>query len=83
MKKKDQSTKLTEDVELTPDGLVPSGINWYPGHMARAIREIKEKLSTCDIVFEVRDARAPLASGNKMLESTLRQKAHLILLNKD
>ena len=50
--------------------------------MARAIREIKEKLSTVDIVFEIRDARAPLASGNKMLESTLRQKSHLILLNK-
>lgn len=82
MKKKDHTSKLTEDIELTPDGLVPSGINWYPGHMAKAIREIKEKLSTCDIVFEIRDARAPLASGNKMLESTLRQKAHLILLNK-
>lgn len=82
MKKKDHTSKLTDDIELTPDGLVPSGINWHPGHMAKAIRQIKEKLSTCDIVFEVRDARAPLASGNKMLESTLRQKAHLILLNK-
>ncbi len=82
MKKKDHTTKLTDDIELTPDETAPSGINWYPGHMAKAIREIREKLSTCDIVFEVRDARAPLASGNKMLESTLRQKAHLILLNK-
>lgn len=82
MKQKNHNVKLTDDIELTPDGLVPSGINWYPGHMAKAIREIKEKLSTVDIVFEVRDARAPLASGNKMLESTLRQKAYLILLNK-
>ena len=82
MKNKDHTSKLTDDIELTPDGLVPSGINWYPGHMAKAIREIKEKLTTVDIVFEIRDARAPLASGNKMLESTLRQKAHLILLNK-
>ncbi|MBC7429784.1 MAG: 50S ribosome-binding GTPase, partial [Bacteriovorax sp.] len=82
MKIKDRNVKLTDDVELTPDGLVSSGINWYPGHMAKAIREIKEKLTTVDIVFEVRDARAPLASGNKMLESTLRQKSYLILLNK-
>lgn len=79
---KQKTTKLTDDIELTPDAPVSSGINWYPGHMARAIREIKEKLSTVDIVFEVRDARAPLASGNRMLEDTLRQKSRLILLNK-
>ncbi|MBY0415454.1 MAG: ribosome biogenesis GTPase YlqF [Bdellovibrionales bacterium] len=79
---KNKPFKLTDDIELTPDDEPVKGINWYPGHMARAIREIKEKLSTCDIVFEIRDARAPLASGNKMLESTLRQKSHLILLNK-
>lgn len=79
---KQKNLKLTDDIELTPDNLVSAGINWFPGHMAKAIRQIKEKLSTCDIVFEIRDARAPLASGNKMLESTLRQKSHLILLNK-
>jgi ribosome biogenesis GTPase A len=79
---KNKSPKLTDDIELTPDHLVSAGINWYPGHMAKAIRQIKEKLSTVDIVFEIRDARAPLASGNKMLESTLRQKSYLILLNK-
>jgi ribosome biogenesis GTPase A len=79
---KNKNMKLTDEIELTPDHLVSAGINWYPGHMAKAIREIKEKLSTVDIVFEIRDARAPLASGNKMLESTLRQKSHLILLNK-
>lgn len=60
----------------------PSPINWYPGHMARAIREIKEKLPLVDIVFEIRDARAPLASGNSTLDETLRQKPRLILLNK-
>ncbi len=76
-------TKTDEDdIELTPDNVKPAGINWYPGHMARAIREIKEKLSTVDIVFEIRDARAPLASGNAALESMLRQKSRLILLNK-
>ena len=80
MKKK--TGKLTDDIELTADTPASPGINWYPGHMARAIREIKEKLKTVDIVFEVRDARVPLASGNKELESTLRQKSYLILLNK-
>ncbi len=50
--------------------------------MAKAIREIKEKLKNVDIVFEIRDARAPLASGNKTLDETLRQKSRLIILNK-
>ena len=62
--------------------LQPSPINWYPGHMARAIKEIKEKLHLVDIVFEIRDARAPLASGNNTLDELLRQKPRLILLNK-
>ncbi|MGZ3790143.1 MAG: ribosome biogenesis GTPase YlqF [Bacteriovorax sp.] len=75
-------TNLTADIELTPDGPFKSDINWYPGHMARAIREIKEKLKLVDIVLEIRDARAPLASGNKALNETLRQKSRLIVLNK-
>ncbi len=76
------SIKLTDDIELTPDKPLRDGFNWYPGHMAKAIREIKNKLKTVDIVFEVRDARAPLASGNRTLEDTLRQKSRLIILNK-
>lgn len=80
--KNNKPTKLTDEIELTPDEVKPRGFNWYPGHMARAIREIREKLQTVDIVFEVRDARAPLASGNQNLESTLRQKSRLIILNK-
>lgn len=77
-----KKTKSTDEIELTPDEVRPVGFNWYPGHMARAIREIREKLQTVDIVFEVRDARAPLASGNRNLEDTLRQKSRLIILNK-
>jgi ribosome biogenesis GTPase A len=80
--KTNKPVKLTDDIELTPDSYAAVGINWYPGHMARAIREIREKLQTVDIVFEIRDARAPLASGNRNLEDTLRQKSRLIILNK-
>ena len=70
--------------ELSDDliHMQPSPINWYPGHMARAIKEIKEKLHLVDIVFEIRDARAPLASGNNTLDETLRQKSRLIIFNK-
>jgi len=56
--------------------------NWYPGHMAKALRQIKEKLKTVDIVLEIRDARVPLVSGNKVLDATLGNKSRLILLNK-
>jgi ribosome biogenesis GTPase A len=56
--------------------------NWYPGHMARALREIKEKLKMVDIVLEIRDARVPLASGNRSMNEGIGQKPKLILLNK-
>ncbi len=56
--------------------------NWYPGHMAKALREIKQKLKMVDIVVEIRDARVPLASGNRELSETLGDKPKLILLNK-
>lgn len=56
--------------------------NWYPGHMAKALREIKQKLKMVDIVLEIRDARVPLASGNRALDQGLGQKCKLIILNK-
>jgi ribosome biogenesis GTPase A len=69
--------------EMPPDLLdEKKDFNWYPGHMARAIREIKEKLKHVDIVLEIRDARAPLASGNRAMDEVFRQKSRLILLNK-
>lgn len=59
-----------------------AAFNWFPGHMAKAMREIKAKLKTVDIVLEIRDARAPLVSGNKALDAALGNKSRLILLNK-
>ncbi|MBY0517310.1 MAG: ribosome biogenesis GTPase YlqF [Bacteriovoracaceae bacterium] len=56
--------------------------NWYPGHMAKALREIKQKLKMVDLVLEIRDARAPLASGNMALDEVLDQKRKIIVLNK-
>ena len=74
--------KEVKNKHIVHDDLEQSPINWYPGHMVKAIREINEKLSLVDIVLEIRDARVPLASGNKTLDETLRQKSRLILLNK-
>ncbi len=57
-------------------------IQWYPGHMAKAKREIEEKLKFVDIVFELVDARVPTSSRNPMINEILKNKPRLILLTK-
>ncbi len=57
-------------------------IQWFPGHMTRTKKLIQENLKKVDMVIEVLDARAPLASRNPLLESLTRGKPRLILLNK-
>ncbi len=57
-------------------------INWYPGHMAKAKRQMEEQLKLVDIVIELRDARMPLASGNPLLEEMAKNKERLVILNK-
>ncbi|KAJ7520719.1 hypothetical protein O6H91_19G019400 [Diphasiastrum complanatum] len=59
-----------------------SSINWYPGHMATAMRDIKERVKVVDLIIEVRDARVPISSANIELQEILRRKKHLIVLNK-
>ncbi|MDN6731367.1 MAG: ribosome biogenesis GTPase YlqF [Atopostipes suicloacalis] len=61
-----------------------STIQWYPGHMAKATRQLKEKLPLVDIVFELVDARIPDASRNPVLkEITENKKSILILMKPD
>lgn len=57
-------------------------IQWYPGHMAKAKREIIEALKNVDIVIELRDARIPFSSANPMVDEIIGNKPRLILLNK-
>ncbi len=57
-------------------------IHWYPGHMAKAKRMLKEHLSVVQLVIEVLDARAPLATRNPDFEPLFSGKARLVLLNK-
>lgn len=57
-------------------------IQWFPGHMAKARREITEKLKLVDIVLEIVDARVPLSSRNPMMGEILKDKPTLVLLNK-
>lgn len=46
-------------------------INWFPGHMAKGLRLMQEKLSTIDLLIEARDARIPLSSINPKFEELL------------
>lgn len=57
-------------------------IQWYPGHMAKAMREFKEKLKLVDIVYELRDARVPMSSQNPEIDQAIGDKPRIILLMK-
>ena len=57
-------------------------IHWYPGHIAKAERQLKEKLNLVDVVIEVRDARLPLSSSYTNIKKLLGEKPRLLLLNK-
>ena len=59
-----------------------ANINWFPGHMQKARREVAERIKQVDIVFEVVDARVPESSRNPMLLSMLNQKPRIAILNK-
>src|SRR5699024_8999588 len=59
-------------------------IQWFPGHMAKARREMEEKLKLVDVVVELVDARAPQASENPMLHDVTKEKRKIkVLMKKD
>ena len=57
-------------------------IQWYPGHMAKAMRMMEENLNLCDAVVFVLDARAPAASYNPRLTALVKDKPVLYFFNK-
>lgn len=57
-------------------------INWYPGHMKKTAESIKKNLTLVDIVFELIDARIPIASSNPMIRELVGDKPRVIILNK-
>ncbi len=57
-------------------------ISWYPGHMAKAKRQLQDQLSRADVVIEVCDARIPLSSRNPDLDHLIQYKQRILLLNK-
>ena len=59
-----------------------TNINWYPGHMAKTKREISEKISLIDIVFEVIDARIPMSSKNHEIAKMIGNKPRILVMTK-
>ncbi|MBM4763950.1 ribosome biogenesis GTPase YlqF [Bacillus sp. B15-48] len=57
-------------------------IQWFPGHMAKARREVTEKLKLVDIIFELVDARVPYSSRNPMIDEIVQHKPRIVFLNK-
>ncbi len=57
-------------------------INWYPGHMAKTKRLIKEKLDLVDIVYEIIDARIPKSSKIKDIDNILKNKKRILIMTK-
>ncbi len=63
-------------------GFEKGNINWFPGHMAKTRRQIKESLKLVDAVVEIIDSRIPVSSRNPEIDALISAKPRIILLNK-
>lgn len=64
------------------NGVKKSDISWYPGHMAKTKKEIKEKINLVDLVYELIDARMPLSSKMQDMDELLKGKPRIIIMTK-
>ncbi|GLT52747.1 hypothetical protein SLA2020_260690 [Shorea laevis] len=58
-------------------------VQWYPGHIAKTEKELKEQLKLMDVVIEVRDARIPLSTGHPQMDSWLGNRKRILVLNRE
>ena len=63
-------------------GFSSSRIGWYPGHMAKTKREIREKINLIDIIYEVIDARMPISSKIKDIDDLIKDKPRILIMTK-
>ena len=61
---------------------MPQDIQWFPGHMKKALRSISEQLKLVDLIIETADARIPFSSRNPELDSIIQVKPRILVLNK-
>lgn len=74
--------KTDSERKAATGGELARAIQWFPGHMTKAIREINESLSMVDIAIELCDARIPVSSRNPNIEKILGGKPYITLMNK-
>ncbi len=67
----------------SPQKFVMALIQWYPGHISKAERQLKEQLKRVDVVLEVRDARIPLASHHPQVKEWIGEKPRILILNRE
>ena len=73
-----KNKKMNEDTK----SLSSTSINWYPGHMAKTKREVKERIDLIDIVYEIIDARMPLSSKNNDINDLIKNKPRILIMTK-
>lgn len=81
MKFKRKKSANPQDLNLSIDRH-DQAIHWFPGHMNKALKDVKDSLQKVHLILEIRDARAPLASGNPALKEIAGQKTRLVIINK-
>ncbi|WP_173471785.1 ribosome biogenesis GTPase YlqF [Eubacterium ruminantium] len=59
-----------------------ANINWFPGHMTKAVREMEQNIKLIDIVIEILDARIPFSSRNPIIDKLAKDKYRLLVFNK-
>ena len=73
-----KNKKMNEDKKNLPS----TNINWYPGHMAKTRRLIKENINMVDIIYEVVDARIPFSSKIKDVDDLIKDKPKIMIMTK-
>ena len=73
-----KNKKMNEDTKSLPS----TNINWYPGHMAKTRRLIKENINMVDVIYEVVDARIPFSSKIKDVDDLIKDKPKIMIMTK-
>ncbi|GAA0172268.1 hypothetical protein LIER_26121 [Lithospermum erythrorhizon] len=58
-------------------------VQWYPGHIAKTEKELKEQLKLMDVVIEVCDARIPMSTSHPMMDSWIGNRKRILVLNRE
>ena len=70
------------DKEKNENSYHKINLNWFPGHMAKTLRQIEADLKLVDLVIELLDARIPISSQNPETKKLMADKKRIVILNK-